>query len=238
MVSKGFQPVNGLGALDSPPQGRGQGHPGVMCVISRIISRILYCMGMGMGIISTVLSQPWLSGPQRRTGSPHALPCAGRDPSVDRVTPRGGGGVPLAIGGAVGFWPRHIKNSTLARSYRARTAAGRPNPHASPEGMWRGGVAATCSRGARGDYPTCGYVEVEPSSIFRSWGFRALRIDQCCPPSVKRLDGATGRTVLSRTVRPIRPEDVKALSNRPFEAGQQPNGQRRSVRRSRSRVIL
>lgn len=41
----------------------------------------------------------------------------------------------LAIGGAATFWPRHTKNSTLGTSYRARTAAGRPTPHTSSEGI-------------------------------------------------------------------------------------------------------
>ena len=44
------------------------------------------------------------------------------------------GGV-LAMRGAEGFWPTHTKNVTLATSYRARAAVGRPPAHTSPEGI-------------------------------------------------------------------------------------------------------
>jgi hypothetical protein len=44
------------------------------------------------------------------------------------------GGV-LAMRGAEGFWPTHTKNVTLATSYRARAAVGRPTAHTSSEGI-------------------------------------------------------------------------------------------------------
>ena len=53
--------------------------------------------------------------------------------------------------GAEGFWPRHTKNVTFVGAYRAWSAVGRPTPHASSEGIWRGGSRAPCSRGVQRD---------------------------------------------------------------------------------------
>ncbi|KAF1345600.1 hypothetical protein BDV97DRAFT_52144 [Delphinella strobiligena] len=48
----------------------------------------------------------------------------------------------FVLGGAVELLKSHAKNAPRARSYGARTAARSATPHASSEGIWRGGCSA------------------------------------------------------------------------------------------------
>lgn len=78
-------------------------------------------------------------------GLTHSTPLARetREPPTCLCWISGGGGAGgVGSGGAVELLKSHTKNAPQSRSFGARTAARSATPHASSEGIWRGGCSA------------------------------------------------------------------------------------------------
>jgi hypothetical protein len=126
----------------------------------------------------------------------------------------------VVMRGAKGFCPLHTKNVTLATSYRQPAAARRPTPHATPEGIWKGGRMAARSRGVRGESSNgrvggfdlggsdfrrtpqsdspAGRRSVKPSTVRGGDFRRTLNVDDRparLPASASRAGGGLGRRV-------------------------------------------